>query len=127
VNIVLTGHVPDAATRDRLAATANVNASAIELGRGAPEGFGAATDFSLAQLTHLSEGSFTITGARLSFSGRATTPADLKALENAVSSSVPAGFTVATSDVRPPLAEPFIWSATKAADGKITFSGYVPN
>ena len=74
-NIVLTGHVPDTATRDRLEELAGVDAAGLELARGQPERFESAVEFGLDLLGRLSEGRFLISDNMLSISGRAATVA----------------------------------------------------
>ena len=39
----------------------------------------------------------------------------------------PQGFDLAMGGVRPPLADPFVWSAEKGGEGGVRFSGFVPD
>ena len=71
--IVLDGFVPDAPTRDRLEAITGIDASGLDLARGAPERFDSAVDFGLDLLEHLSEGRFSLRDTTLSIEGRAAT------------------------------------------------------
>lgn len=125
--IALTGHVPDAALLDRLSETSGVDASALELGRGAPDRFESAIDFGLDLLSHMSEGRFTVENTSLSIDGRAATIAEFDDLETTLSLGAPQGLILAFAAVRPPLAEPFTWSAVKAGTEGVTLSGYVPS
>lgn len=118
------GFVPDDATRKRLAAMAGVDARGLSLARGEPQGFGNALDFGLAVLGRMSEGRFEIRNGGLRIEGRAATPADYAAIEALVP---PQGFDIAMGGVRPALADPFVWEAVKAADGRLSFSGFVPS
>src|SRR5690606_11720465 len=53
--IVLSGYVPDQATKDRLENLDQVDASALELARGEPDRFQSGVDFVIATLRHMSE------------------------------------------------------------------------
>ena len=125
--IALSGHIPDEALRERLTELEGVDATALELARGAPDRFESGIDFGLDLLSHMSEGRFAIDGTSLSISGRAATVADFEDVETALSLGPPQGLILALGDVRPPLADPFTWSAAKGAAGGVTFSGYVPS
>lgn len=125
--IVLDGFVPDGPTRDRLDALDNVDASGLDLARGAPERFDSAIEFGLEILGHLSEGRFSLHDTTLSIEGRATTVADFTAVETTLALGAPQGLLLSTAEVKPPLASPFTWSAQKAADGRVRMSGYVPS
>jgi outer membrane protein OmpA-like peptidoglycan-associated protein len=125
--IVLFGHVPDAATRDRLEDLEGVDAAGLELARGQPERFDSAVEFGLGLLGHLSEGRFTINGTRLSISGRASTVTDFTAAETTLALGAPQGLILAGAEIRPPMATPFTWSARKDADGGVRLAGFVPS
>ncbi len=122
-----TGFAPDAATRDRLAGQPGADVAQLALGRGAPEQFGAALDFGLAALSHLSDGRFAIKANTLSLGGRAASVADFRALTELIGKGAPAGLSLATAEVHPPVANPFTFTATKAADGTIAFAGFYPD
>ena len=126
-NIVLTGHVPDAATRDRLEELAGVDASGLELARGQPERFESAVEFGLDLLGRLSEGRFVISNTMLSISGRAATVADFTTVETTLAAGAPQGLVLAGAQIRPPMATPFLWSARKDADGGVRLAGFVPS
>lgn len=124
--IVLDGFVPDAALRDRLEGLDNVDASGLELGRGAPERFESAIDFVLEALRRMSEGQATIQGTVISVEGRAATVADFDAIETRLELGAPQGLILASTTVKPPLATPFTFAAEKNAAGQFSLSGYVP-
>ncbi len=124
--ITLTGFVPDNATLDRLKALDATDASALSLGRGAPERFDSAVEFGLSALSHLSDGTFAMSGTTLSLKGRASTVSELERVEAMLSEGAPQGTTLAVADVHPPLVNPFTWSAEKADTGMISITGYVP-
>ncbi|MEP7240596.1 MAG: OmpA family protein, partial [Devosia sp.] len=124
--LTITGFVPNAATRDRLAAQPGTDATGVKLGRGAPDGFAQALDFGLAVLANLRDGQFDIKGTRLTLGGRAASATDFNAAVAEAKKGAPAGFTLATAELHPPLVAPFAWSATKAADGGVTIAGSQP-
>ncbi len=125
--LTFAGFVPDAATRDRLAAIEGADLDAVDLGRGAPEFFASGLDYGLDLLTHVSEGRFALAGSRLSLTGRAASVADFETLRTRVAEGAPQGFTLAPVEIRPPVANPFTFTAVKSAEGGTTFSGYVPD
>src|SRR5690606_14416156 len=63
----------------------------------------------------------------LSIAGRAATVADFAAVETTLALGAPQGLILASTNVRPPLASPYTWSARKAADRSVRFAGYVPS
>ncbi|MHB1111501.1 MAG: BON domain-containing protein, partial [Devosia sp.] len=125
--IALDGFVPDAATRDRLDGLENVDAAGLELARGAPERFDSAVDFALEALGHMSEGKASIRGSVVSLEGRAATAVDFTALETTIALGAPQGLILGKAEIKPPLADPFVWSAEKTGDGTIAIEGFVPS
>lgn len=125
--IALSGYVPDQATKDRLENLDNVDASALELARGEPERFQSGVDFVIETLRHMSEGSVVIEGTSISIAGRAATLSDFNELKTTVSLGAPQGLILKASDILPPMASPFTWTAEKANGGTITLAGYVPD
>lgn len=125
--VVLDGFVPDAAARDRLEALDGVDATSLELGRGAPERFQSAVDFAIGTLKRMSEGHATVQGTVISIEGRAATVADFAAVEATLQQGVPQGLTLAAATIKPPLATPFTFVAEKSADGLFSLSGHVPS
>jgi outer membrane protein OmpA-like peptidoglycan-associated protein len=125
--IILTGYVPDDATKSRLAAKPGVNATALSLGRGQPERLDSAIDFGLGALARVSRGKFVLQGTALSLDGVATTSADYVALNELIAAGAPQGIILKSATISAPLAKPYLWTAEKSADGKVTLSGLVPN
>lgn len=123
----ISGFVPDTAMRDRLSGLPGADVTALVLARGAPELFPSALDFGLAALGHLSEGKFDIKSDRLSLAGRAASNTEFKSIQKMLEEGAPQGFRLTSVDVHPPVADPFVFTATKDATGKIALSGYVPN
>jgi outer membrane protein OmpA-like peptidoglycan-associated protein len=125
--IVLSGFVPDQATLDRLGKLQDVDLSAVELARGAPERFNSGIDFALEILSHMSEGDVVLEGTSIAINGRAATLADYGSLKTTVSLGAPQGLLLKQSDLLPPFANPFTWTADKGQGGTINLSGYVPD
>ncbi len=125
--LAFSGFVPDAATRDRLADLAGADVSGLALGRGAPERFASAVDFGLAALARLGEGRFELKGTRLSLGGRAASGADFEAIAAMVAEGAPQGLSLVVAELRPPMADPFVFTAVRDADGATTLSGYLPD
>ncbi|HEY9009562.1 MAG TPA: OmpA family protein, partial [Devosia sp.] len=125
--ITLTGYVPDQETKDRLEALDGVDASAVELARGAPERFQSGVDFLIETLRHMSEGTARLDGTSITIEGRAATLADFSELRTRVKLGAPQGLILKSSEILPPIASPFVWTAEKVADGAISLSGYVPD
>lgn len=125
--IKLEGFVPDKATMDRLASQTGIDASALQLGRGEPDHFQSGVDFVLSAMTKLSEGEASISGAVVTLKGRADSVDSYASVESALAAGAPQGLTLATSEVRPPLAIPFTFAVTKSADATYVFGGFVPD
>lgn len=124
--IVLDGFVPDAATRDRLEAMEQVDASGLELGRGAPERFVSAVDYVVEVLGRMSEGRATIDGTVISIEGRAATLTEYAAVQTSLQLGAPQGLNLGAVTVRPPMATTFTFAVEKPLDGSYVLSGYVP-
>lgn len=125
--ITLSGFVPDQATKDRLEDIDGVDAAALELARGAPERFESGADFIIDALSHMSEGTVRLEGTSITMEGRAATQADFAELRTTVSLGAPQGLILKSSNILPPLASPFVWTAAKTTGGTIDLSGYVPD
>ena len=125
--IVLDGFVPGEGLRTRLDARDGVDATSLELGRGAPDRFEAGVDFIVEALGRMSEGRGSISGTSISLEGRAATAADYIWLETALDLGAPQGLVLAAAAVKPPFATPFTFAVEKAADGAFTVSGHVPS
>lgn len=125
--IVLDGFVPDIATRDRLEAMDKVDASGLELGRGAPERFVSAVDYVIEALGRMSEGEATIHGTVITLEGRAATLSEYAAVNTRLQLGAPQGLTLGAVTIKPPMATTFTFAAEKSADGGYDLSGYVPS
>ncbi|MDC9824129.1 OmpA family protein [Devosia sp. ZB163] len=124
---IVDGFVPDQAMRDRLEAADSVDASGLELGRGAPERFESGVDFVMTALGRMSEGRGSVSGTSITIEGRAATTADFAALETTLDLGAPQGLILASSSIKPPLATPFTFAVEKSADGKYAVTGHVPS
>jgi outer membrane protein OmpA-like peptidoglycan-associated protein len=125
--IVLDGFVPDAATQDRLEAMDGVDASGLELGRGAPERFESAVDYAIDALGRMSEGHATVQGTVITLEGRAATLPDYTAVQTALQLGAPQGLILGAVTIKPPMATTFTFAAEKSGDGTYSLSGYVPS
>ena len=130
--VILAGSVPSEGARAAVLAAARRALPDGEirdtmlLARGAPVSFNAATTFGLARLADLSEGTVTLTDATLAASGTARDATTFAGSGDAFVKELPASVNLGPVAIQPPLANPFVWSATY--DGKqVTLVGYVPN
>ncbi|MEZ5872485.1 MAG: OmpA family protein [Nitratireductor sp.] len=128
--IVLDGYVPSMAVRDNLVAAARSSADNVvdnlRLATGEPSGFGDVAAFGLGQLGNFSTGSVSLTGLDLSVQGKAKDTASYDNATAALAGTIPGGFKLASSDIRQPVIDPYVWSMSKA-DGVLTVGGYVPD
>lgn len=85
-----------------------------------------AVSFALVQLGHLKTGSAKLDGTHFYVDGEARSAASYAALRKAVTSQLPSGIVLKQALLSPPLAKPFVWSATYEA-GALTLSGNVPS
>lgn len=128
--VILSGVAPTAAARDALRAAAAADfpgariENAVTIARGAPDGdFNAAAAVALGTLSRLSVGSATLIDGALAVKGAAPDGAAYDAALQALK-TLPAGATLASADIIPPLAKPFAFTAA-AADGTVRLSGVV--
>ena len=184
--VVLDGYLPSESLRNELAADSAIDPAGVELAGGEPDGFEAALDFGLGQLSRMSEGRFSLRSIVLTLSGTAASRQDFDALAEP---EIPAGFILARNEILPaqeasaeaeapeqtpaapvaataaateasdeaavppepqsstdaapaesapvapgaaaaapppPVADPYVWSAGKGADGIVTLSGHIP-
>ena len=131
-SLTLAGSVPSEGARASLLAVARRALPEAEirdemnLARGAPAAFSAATTFALTRLADLADGSVTLTDATLAVSGTALNAEAYAAARAALTSELPVAVNRGPIDVLPARAEPFVWSAN--FDGQsLTLVGFVPN
>ncbi len=131
--IALSGYVPSADARTRILSAIETagyvvaGAEKLVRARGAPPGdFAALVLFGLKQLEQLPAGRITLSDGAVAIEGRASDLAIYDELGMAMRGTLPYGMTLARFAVRPPVASPFLWSASR--EGKtLRLSGYVPS
>jgi outer membrane protein OmpA-like peptidoglycan-associated protein len=98
------------------------------LGAGAPEGFIPASIAGLDALLAMDEGTLALSAGNWSLTGKLPTTTARYAVETGLraATDVSAWHVAIQAADAAPVVTPFVWSATKAADGSVTFSGYVP-
>ena len=97
---------------------------AMTYGGGAPASFGASTAFAFAQLAQLATGEAKLTDTVLALSGEAPTSAAFEAV-TAAAAAPPAGLTMGSVAIAPPVARPFVWQVRRNGGG-LELSGNVP-
>jgi hypothetical protein len=110
-------HLPDLEVEDRLEITTDAPPKEYWLG---------AVSFALQQLSHLKRGSVRLSNVALRIEGEAGSASDYDEVKKALTSSLPTGLKLAADKVRPPLTDPFIFSATLSPTS-LTLSGSVPS
>jgi hypothetical protein len=110
-------HFPDLEVEDRLKIASGVPNKEQWLG---------AVSFGLKQLARLKEGSARLLGVGLKIDGEARSPADYAEVKKALAGPLPTGLTVMNDNVRPPMVDPFIFTADFGPSG-LTLSGSVPS
>jgi hypothetical protein len=110
-------HFPDLAVEEKL--------SVAEGGPPREQWLGAMS-FSLKQLSHLKTGAVRLSDASLKVTGEATSAEDYVEIKKALAGPLPAGLTVRDDDVRPPIADPFVFNADLGVNA-LSLSGSVPS
>jgi OmpA-OmpF porin, OOP family len=128
--ITLTGFVPDAATKAKLAADAKAAVPTAEIvdqqqiARGVTSVFGAATAYSFAQLARLPDGKAALSDLTLTVTGSAP---NLDVYGAATAAAIPAGFAQDSRlSVALPTIRPYVWQAAKQGSA-ITLTGLAPS
>src|SRR5436190_13873537 len=123
----LSGGYPSEAVHAAILGEAGKVTDGTRLLSGAPDAgtFEAAATFGLGALKQFDQGKVELADLTLKISGRAKSSDAFGQLQQ-LEKSVPAGVTLAALQVTPPLASPYVWTATY--DGvSIALSGNVPN
>jgi hypothetical protein len=110
-------HFPDLQVEDRM--------KVVKGGPPKEEWLGAVS-FGLQQLSHLKRGSVRLSGAALRVVGDASTTDDYSEVKKALTGPLPSGLTLKGTNVRPPLADPFVFTADLGANA-LSLSGSVPS
>ncbi|HSD93145.1 MAG TPA: hypothetical protein VLB11_08990 [Methyloceanibacter sp.] len=110
-------HFPDLDVEDRL-----------KVADGAPpqDQWLGAVSFGLKQLSHLKRGSVRLFDVTLKLDGEARSATDYIEVKKALVGPVPTGLIVANANVRPPIADPFVFVADLGTNA-LSLSGSVPS
>jgi hypothetical protein len=110
-------HFPDLEVEDRL-----------KIAKGAPakEQWLGAVSFGLKQLSHLKRGSVRLLDVALKVDGEARSAADYAEVKKALAGPLPTGLSIMGENVRPPIADPFVFIADLGANA-LSLSGSVPS
>ncbi len=128
--VLLRGHAPLPAIRNRLTEAARAAAGGVELademafGRSAPPRFDAAVLLLVEQLGKLKEGHVRLEGTRVSLSGMARELGGRESIAAALG-GLPEGYSVAENTIKAP---PYIFRVTKdPVAATLTLTGFVPD
>ena len=107
---------------------ANASDSTV-LGAGAPVDFGTSAAAGLDALGALDDGALGLAGEKWTLTGSVADAKTRDAIQAALSARInPANWQVAIqAKDSAAVASPYLWSATKAADGTVELSGYLPS
>ena len=110
-------HFPDLEAEDRL-----------KIVKGAPpkDQWLGAVSFGLKQLSHLKRGSVRLLDVGLKVDGEARSAADYAEVKKALAGPLPTGLSIIGDSVRPPIADPFVFTADLGANA-LSLSGSVPS
>ena len=110
-------HFPDLEVEDRLKVT-----------KGAPpqDQWLGAVSFGLQQLSHLKRGSARLLNVALRVDGEARSAVDYVEVKKALAGPLPTGLTIAKENIKPPVADPFIFVADLGANA-LSLSGSIPS
>lgn len=126
--VTLAGSVPSAAMRQALVRQAGAGASdGLAVATGEPEGFDTTARAALAAVLALDTGKAAFDGTTWSLSGNAaSTEARDAVLATLSKATDTAAWSIAVEAPAALPASPYVWSATKSADGVVTLTGLVP-
>lgn len=123
----LEGYVPDEVTKSRLEALPEADGAELSIGGNAPDRFVAGVDFVVDLVSRFSSGSANIQGTTIILRGRAQTSSDFNAVREALDQGAPQGFTLGSVDLLPPIADPYLLTIARSANGEAELTGYVPD
>ena len=130
--VEISGHVPDAQTREALVEAVRAIQSDVaindqsQFASGADEQFEARARFMAEQIGKLKAGSISLANSQLSIDGEALTPASHAQLARTFSDSLPHGLELADTDIKLAKVSPYEWSAQRTGEG-IALRGHVPD
>jgi hypothetical protein len=111
-------HFPDLQVEDRL--------KVADAGAPPRDQWLGAVSFGLKQLSHLKRGSARLYDVALKVDGEARSAADYAEVKKALAGPLPTGLVVAGESIKPPIADPFVFTADLGANA-LSLSGSVPN
>ena len=114
---MIKAHFPELEVEDRLKIVEGVLPKDQWLG---------AVSFGLKQLWHLKRGSVRLLNVALKLEGEARSAADYAEVKKALAGALPTGLTIANINIRPPVADPFVFVADLGANA-LSLSGSVPS
>lgn len=85
-----------------------------------------AVSFGLKQLSHLKRGSVRLYNVALKVEGEARSAADYAEIKKSLAGALPTGLMIANVNIRPPIADPFVFVADLGANS-LSLSGSVPS
>jgi hypothetical protein len=99
----------------------------LKVAQGSPprEQWLGAVSFGLKQLSHLKQGSARLLNSGLKVEGEARSGPDFAEVEKALSGPTPTGLAILNDNVRPPIADPYIFTAALGPNA-LTLTGSVP-
>ena len=110
-------HFPDLKVEDKLKVVEGGLPRELWLG---------AVSFGLQQLAQLKEGAVRLSDANIKVVGEAGSTEDYAKIKKALAGSLPAGLTVKGDEVRPPVVDPFIFTADLGVNA-LSLAGSVPS
>lgn len=114
---MIKAHFPDLEVEDRLKVAGGAPPQDQWLG---------AVSFGLKQLSHLKRGSARLLDVALKVDGEARSAADYLEVKKALAGALPTGLTVVNINIKPPVADPFIFVADLGTNA-LSLSGSVPS
>jgi outer membrane protein OmpA-like peptidoglycan-associated protein len=128
-SVSFTGFAPSEAFKAYLKARAGSGFDGTALGAGAPADFGASAVAGLDALLALDEGSLGLNGTRWTLSGTIADAATRDTIQSSLAGKVDATQWQIAIQARDsaPVVTPYLWSATKAANGLVDLAGYLPS
>lgn len=114
---MIKAHFPDLVVEDRL-----------KVAKGGPpkEQWLGAVSFGLQQLAHLKSGTVRLYDVNLQLSGEARSAKDYIEIKKALAGPLPTGLTIKGDKVRPPVADPFVFTADLGVNA-LSLAGSVPS
>jgi len=110
-------HFPDLSVKEKL--------KVVEGGLQHEQWLGAVS-FGLKQLSHLKQGKVRLVAANLHVAGEAASAEDYAEIKRALAGSLPDGLTIKSDEVRPPVADPFEFTADLGVNA-LSLAGSVPS